>query len=65
MKNAIQQSTKLALDENLARFLNDLNKALAAGVVGVPGGLDLAMNQRDVSELRSCALKPLYQRRLV
>ena len=65
MKNAIQQSTKLALDEILANFLNDLNKALAAGVVGVPGRLDLAMNLRDVSELRSCALKPLYQRRLV
>ena len=34
-------------------------KALAAGVVGVPGGLNLAMNRRDVWELRSCGLKPL------
>jgi hypothetical protein len=59
MKNAIQQSTKLALDEILANFLNDLNKALAGGVVGVPGGHNLAMNRRDVSQARSCGLKPL------
>ena len=59
MKNAIQQSTKLALDEILANFLNDLNKALVEGGVGVPGGLNLAMNRRDVPEARSCGLKPL------
>jgi hypothetical protein len=59
MKNAIQQSTKLALDEILANFLNDLNKALAAGVVAVPGGLNFAMNRRDGSQARSCGLKPL------
>jgi hypothetical protein len=59
MKNAIQQSTKLALDEILANFLNDLNKALATGVVAVPGGPNFAMNRRDVWELRSCGLKPL------
>ena len=37
MKNAIQQSTKLALDEILTSLLNDLNQALRNNVMGQGG----------------------------
>ena len=51
MKNAVQQSTKHALDKILTSFLNDLNQALSANVAGDGVASMIAMDLMAIWEM--------------